>query len=1166
MSTRSNSPYIPSFIKSAIKDVNSVQQTSADAGTVDSNSRSIDSFKYDPLNYPLKNTQQLNVDWSSFENHTFFSSAEVKVNDAFNNIINRYPFDGTKAEIEKFFDTLTGYEKWLFDNFPKWSGALLFSGTQVGEDPSGGYQSGLGTWIQVVDKSGYLLPDASKTKTGFSVLNPTTGSSFTIEMQLYVPNINNDVQIIAQKATSQTHGFSLHLTSSTSTNVDAVFSIASGSYQNNVSGTLFKGKYNHICVSLNRASRENTLDFYLNETLVNSSVQSVTFDVLDIDDTTPLLIGTGSAFYSNQTLVTPKQTLSGVLDEFRLFHSLRSSSIQKMYAQKGLYSTEDLKLYYRFNEPALIDEADDFTKSIVLDSSGNSLHSTISNFTSSLRINAENDLLNPVSEERPEFKTILFPMNSQVMALNEQLLSSASLYDQHNPNIITRLIPHHYLLEGAADEGYNNVEGNAGNAYTGKAPGQGIRGSTQIILSFLYIWAKFFDEIKLYVDAFGTLRTVDYDTNATIPDNFLEDLVESYGLYIPKFFNHATVQQYAEGENIDGLTTSENTLKKLQALLLRRVLVNMPDIVKSKGTQHSIRSFLRSIGIDPDNSLKIREYGGSTVKQLTTSREKKTAPGAMVDFVSSSLVVSPALSGSRIEPGYPHPMGSFIVDTTTHSRTGTTYASDGMYTSGSWTVEALYKFPPQKLSSITDADGNQSLMRMYVTGSSASAKPGVVLNVVAKQYKNYPRVPSSVIAYARPGNSGSSPTLTLELELDGYGIFDGDKWNVSVGCMRNDSISSNSSSYFLRVGKSNEEGIEKSYMTSSYFTETPSSELNVFRNIDSATNASGSYIAIGKNQNIPTGIGYLFLNNSLSVIDEARTTDFVGWSSNVRFWSKGMSEDEWKEHVRNYTSLGVTDPYTNYNFVNNVSGSFEKLRVDTLTKQQNRTADTSGNLDFLDFSLNDMTFVGTGFVTSSKVIVGDMFNYSYLSPSFDEAATQDKIRIRSYEDPSRVAESNYAVKAPTYLFSEAFMQEEPVDDVRLSIELSMVDALDKDISNMFATFDELNNAIGDPSLMYSPDYPRLEVLRDIYFNRLSEKMNFRKFLEFYRWFDISVTSFIEQLLPNKTHYKGANFVIESHMLERHKREYYGSEKYMGDKRVISDSLLVQQLSGILKKY
>jgi hypothetical protein len=262
----------------------------------------------------------------------------------------------------------------------------------------------------------------------------------------------------------------------------------------------------------------------------------------------------------------------------------------------------------------------------------------------------------------------------------------------------------------------------------------------------------------------------------------------------------------------------------------------------------------------------------------------------------------------------------------------------------------------------------------------------------------------------------------------------------------------------------------------------------------------------------------------------------------------------------------VDDPFKNYNFINKVTGSFGKIRIDSLTKQANRNADPLGNISFVDFSQNNLFLSGTGYVTGSEAIVGEMFSYGYLSPMFDEASTDDKIRIRSFEDPVLINENPWATSVPSYSHRSSFMQEEPVDDVRLSIEFSLTDALDRDIVNMFSTFDAISNAIGNPDLAFSPDYPDLETLRDVYFNRLSEKMNFRKFLEFYRWFDSSISTFIEQLVPSKTKYKGTNFVIESHLLERHKQEYRHSENYMGDKKVINDSLLVQQLAGTLKKY
>ena len=93
MAIKNTLPYIPSFLKAALTDTRPAQLTFLDLTGENSNISSTSSFKYDPLSYGLKSTQQLNVDWSLFENHTFFSSAEVKTNVAFDQIINGFPFD-----------------------------------------------------------------------------------------------------------------------------------------------------------------------------------------------------------------------------------------------------------------------------------------------------------------------------------------------------------------------------------------------------------------------------------------------------------------------------------------------------------------------------------------------------------------------------------------------------------------------------------------------------------------------------------------------------------------------------------------------------------------------------------------------------------------------------------------------------------------------------------------------------------------------------------------------------------------------------------------------------------------------------------------------------------------------------------------------------------------
>ena len=86
-----------------------------------------DNWMNDPIGEGIKNTQQLLVDWSDFSKHVFFNSAEAKVNLAFDQIINGYPFDGTSVEKSTFLASIGGYTKYILDSLDSNLGYINFS-------------------------------------------------------------------------------------------------------------------------------------------------------------------------------------------------------------------------------------------------------------------------------------------------------------------------------------------------------------------------------------------------------------------------------------------------------------------------------------------------------------------------------------------------------------------------------------------------------------------------------------------------------------------------------------------------------------------------------------------------------------------------------------------------------------------------------------------------------------------------------------------------------------------------------------------------------------------------------------------------------------------------------------------------------------------------------
>lgn len=1148
--------FSPGFVQTIIDGARSIRANLEQA--TDTNYESTSSFFYDLPGVGLKSTQQINLDWSKFENHTFFNAAEVNVNVAFDKIINGFPFDGTKREYEKFFEGLSGFEKWVFDRFPKNIGYLFFSGTATGEIGSNG------TSINVKDYAGSVYPELSKLKSGLPVIDPED-SSWTVEMQIFVPTVANGTQVVFQRISGTNVGYTYYLSPTASlTRADSIFVVQSGSFFMSASVPLTKGQFNHIALTYNKDDRYHRLRTFLNSAGYSDSTNSVVMEMLTTVGT-QLTIGSGSTFSVGTVSISPNQTFSGALDEFRFFHSTRTEEQQAAYAQKALFASDELKLYFKFNEPSgtLGEDETDAINRIVLDSSGKSLHSHIdSGYSGSLR--ATGSIPCPMIYERADLSPVLFTSFPTVENLNVDLLSSASAYDADNPNLITRLIPKHYLVDGQTFDGFETQQGLIGEGYTSTSiPGSGKLGPVQLMLTFLYVWAKYFDELKIFVDAFSKLHFVDYTTDDTVPDNFIPQLYKSLGFNMPPLFLDASIEQYIHSENIEfNISRGADPLKSVQNQILRRVLVSMGSIVQSKGTQRSIKAFLRAVGIDPDNSFRIREFGGPTSRPLTYAREEKIEPGSWLSGSSLATFSTPYLSSSRLEPGFPQIRGTFVNKQTYNPHGISNNKNDGLLTSGSWSYEATYKFPLHlKRLSMT-----QSLARIEVTGSTTS-KGGTLFNLVAISGSD--NDPRSVILYGRPSahpSSSWSPVLKLALDVD---LFDGDRWNLSFGRKRGDESGYfASSSYFLRAGK---DSLDISYSEDTdWFREVgsfTSTISNSLENIDATFNASGSFIKVGYGSVLSgTTTGHLYLNNETNVTESAaRSTTFEGQISQIRFWSKALSSEEWVEHTKNYKSIGVVDPLTNFNFSVANSGSFGKLRLDISMRQPSVTSDVTGKIMFFDYSQNNFHASGTNFPTSSNVFIGDIFKYSTISPYFDEASTNEKIRVRSYQDYNKVLATPWAEVAPVHRINPS---ERPTDNTRFSIEFSLVDALNRDIVNIFATLDSLDNVIGNPELVYSPDYPGLEALRNIYFNRLTSKLNFKSFFEFFRWFETSIGMFIDQLIPRKTKYFGTNFVIESHMLERPKVEYLSSDIYLGenDRYKFRDTLLLQQIAGVIKKY
>jgi hypothetical protein len=1131
----------------------------------------INDFRYDGYETGLRSTQQINIDYSKFENHTFFDSAVSKVNISFDKIVNEFPFESSYANLIEFKQNLTGFEKYVFNNFAKSLGYLKFSGSATNE------LNHTGQFLKIFDQAGKEYKDFSTRRDGAKILSPMN-NPFTIQMFLNIPEQINDNQTIFQLSSNKDKGFALSLSQSNDTKkCDIIFNLTSGSNHSFVSASIDKGTFKHVTAKYSKhgsqlsGNDDGKLFLYFDSKLEASSSMKIDYEKFDMSyDVGYALIGSGSELETincEYPTFLPRQTFSGSIDEFRYYHADISEEDIDLYRTKNIFAHDSSKLalYFRFNEPY----GSYNLKNICLDHSGNSLHTEITNFTSEIRNTGS--IPSPLTEELLENNPVLYPDFNKNLTLNLELLQSGSDYDLINPNLITKLVPIHYLLEGNHFENINNFTGSFGSSYkASNIPKSGQIGSGQLMMSFLFLWAKFFDEIKIYLDTLSKVINFGYDLADVGADKFLPFIGRYYGISLPGIFTNATQQQYNSNLGITDLRNiSTLSLSNVQNQIWRRILTNLQTLRQGKGTISSVKGIIRTLGVEPDTIFDIREYGGPKAFFLDGRRKNITKTYKMLDFsgslanVTETLdaqgfsfnkprIVSSYLTSSRIEIGYPEILGTFVDKNIYPPHGISNNQNDGLLTSGSYSFEGIFQFPGDR-----SYPKLQSLFRLNTTGSNTTNN--LVSNIVLKKADDNIKDDINEILFYHNSSTNTADIQPLHtLKIPSASFFDGSPWYVNLSFIRGDDPYSrikiqSSSSFHLRCASLDR--------PNSFYTTSSLADKRFYGNSilgkDALTqytttlNSSGPFLLVGSQSiNNDSSVNRRFLNNS-DLSNDVRTTNFAGKVNFIRFWSKGTTDEEARERGRNIKSMGVDYPKSQYNHDKELTGSFNRLRTDAKIGIQILTAsDNSGNITIYDYSQNNFNLSGSGFEPNKLVLKNEVLQHTILNPKFDIRSSDIKVRVRSFLNKENIEADPLSKAAPLYNLDDEFP---PEDDNRFSIDLSVVKALDEDIMKMFSSFQSFDDALGDPRDVFEDSYIQLENLRKIYFKDLINNLNLSSYSEFFTWFDEAFTDLLEGFIPLRANFLGVNYVIESHVLERHRSRYFYDDQYTISRKSTRDN-------------
>ena len=383
----------------------------------DSPGATSDIWKNDPIGTGLKNTQQLKIDWSDYSNHVFFNSAEGKVNLAFDQIINGYPFDGTAEEKETFLSEIGGFTNYILGKFDSNLGYFNFDGNVS---------------LQVLDQTGYYAPDLTKVIGEARATENFHVRGATHEFWIRVPSASHATtdKIVYQKVDGTAEkGITITYKGvAGSPNTYTVgFHISSDKFKAiyHEIGTLSYDTWHHVAFVYERGDTERLLgykDGELDSTTQNTKSE---LDNIKISDGT-IKLGTGVVVDTFAKTLSSVGNFVGYIDEFRIWSTMRTQDQIKGNMHKNVDAQEYLQLYYRFNEPTFTTH-EYGAENIVLDFSGNGLHILINGLVGSFDPKAKiNNVSTPLELEKLKNNYILFPDWPPNQTLNTSMLVEAN--------------------------------------------------------------------------------------------------------------------------------------------------------------------------------------------------------------------------------------------------------------------------------------------------------------------------------------------------------------------------------------------------------------------------------------------------------------------------------------------------------------------------------------------------------------------------------------------------------------------------------------------------------------------------------------------------------------------------------------------------------------------
>ena len=652
-------------------------------------------------------------------------------------------------------------------------------------------------------------------------------------------------------------------------------------------------------------------------------------------------------------------------------------------------------------------------------------------------------------------------------------LATASLYDTENPNALVKTIPEHIR---------NDVN------------------NDQYEL-FINMIGHHFDVLYAYTDALSRTYKPEEQPKLGVSRETLYNVAESLGWRLANGKQATALWQYKLGTNQSGSYAQSGSLasksdEDITTEIWRRIVNNLPYLLKTKGTARSIKALMNTYGI-PQTLLSIREYGGPKVSE--------DVPLLIEDRFSYALQFNGQSHVKAINSHYSSSIGDWGIDR-------------GEIPS----ITRELRFRPAVKQN----------MLLLTTDAEIT---NVVLTSIALQYTGSYSGSSDYGRIVYSHGNGISSTVAITGSTDWLPLYDGDFWNMrwyytTTGDHYNTG-SNTDTTYHIEVQKASDY-ISDKVIHSASLSITPtfnnhwtpwgnSSDLGYFH--------IGGLSGSGMSDILGTISG---LNAAMGI--SVYPTPFSGSMQEFREWLELIDKPTFDLHTKNPTS-----------YVSSLSptGSW-----DTLIKHYPFGTDLNAvdhtvftvissshpNQNIIDFSppFGDATAsfaVAVGFPVPVNAQRGNYepVEETYYIQGVSLGGVLPKSQKIRFDDNTLVRRLSPNARGERSRFDYA-----STDSNRLGLFYSIADQVNKDIFNHIGDV-ALDDYVGDPDDEFLNEYPDLKNFSEEYWKKYSNPNDVNAFIRVFSQFDFALFDQIRQLLPERVD-EVMGLLVEPHALERRK--------------------------------